>query len=59
MLDGKRIGPELVEKTKNQNIIHPREVWSKKLLISLLMIIPTIAAIGVFLFGRNQKISKK
>ena len=56
MLEGKRIGPELVEKTKNQNIIHPREVWSKKLLISVLMIIPTIAAIAVFLFRRNQKI---
>jgi len=56
MLEGKRIGPELVEKIKNQNIIHPREVWSKKLLTSVLMIIPTIAAIAVFLFRRNQKI---
>lgn len=56
MLEGKRIGPELVEKTKNQNIIHPREVRSKKLLISVLMIIPTIAAIAVLLFRRNQKI---
>jgi hypothetical protein len=27
-------------------------------LISVLMIIPTIAAVGVFLFRRNQKISK-
>lgn len=59
MLDGKRIGPELVEKTKNQNIIHPREVRSKKLLISVLMIMPTIAAIGVFLFARNRNINKK
>lgn len=58
MLEGKRIGPELVEKTKNQNIIHPREVWSKKLLISVLMAIPTIAAIGVFLFNRNRNIKK-
>ncbi len=54
MLEGKRIGPELVEKTKNQNIIHPREVLSKKFLISVLMIVPSIAAISVFLFRRNQ-----
>jgi hypothetical protein len=55
MLEGKRIGPELVEKTKNQNVIHPRELRSKKLLISLLMITTTIAAVGAFLYTTNWK----
>jgi hypothetical protein len=55
MLEGKRVGPELVEKTKNQNVIHPRELRSKKLLISLLMITTTIAAVGAFLYTTNWK----